>query len=174
MKRYPIVIGGTAAGLGLVLSFHTSSPKLTHLSTGTGAAGTTAPGVAPTTVPSSGAPVTTAPATNAPATNAPATTAPATTAPATTRSATGQDIQYRYGDIQLKVTEQGRRITDVQVVQESATDPRSEAINSQAVPLLQQQTMSAQSANIDGVSGATFTSEAFYQSLQSALAQLGQ
>ena len=170
MKRYPLVIGGTAAGLGLVLSFHTSSPKLTHLATG---GGTATPPTTPSATPSTPAttPGNTPSSTSPPA--APATSIPATTAPATTRSATGQDIQYRYGDIQLKVTEQGTRITDVQVVQESATDPRSEAINSQAVPLLQQQTMSAQSANIDGVSGATFTSEAFYQSLQSALGQLG-
>ena len=167
MKRYPLVIGGTAAGLGLVLSFHTSSPGLTHLATGGGTVTpTTTPSATPSAAPS-------APATTPSAPEVAPTSTPASTAPATTRSATGQDIQYRYGDIQLKVTEQGTRITDVQVVQESATDPRSEAINSQAVPLLQQQTVSAQSANIDGVSGATFTSEAFYQSLQSALARLG-
>ncbi len=97
-------------------------------------------------------------------------TTPTTAAAA--RSATGQDVQYQYGDIQLKVSEKGSSISRIQVVSEGATDPRSAEINSQAVPMLQQQAMSAQSANIDGVSGATFTSMAYQQALQSALDQL--
>jgi uncharacterized protein with FMN-binding domain len=46
---------------------------------------------------------------------------------------------------------------------------RSQFIDQQAVPLLKQETLQAQSANIDTVSGATMTSEAYIQSLQAAL-----
>jgi uncharacterized protein with FMN-binding domain len=81
-------------------------------------------------------------------------------------------VQYQYGDVQLRVTEQGSSITNIQIVSDNATDPRSAQINSQALPLLQQEAMSAQSANIDGVSGATFTSAAYAQALQSALDRL--
>ena len=61
----------------------------------------------------------------------------------------------------------------VSFLQLTADDPRSADINSQAGPILLQQTMQAQSANIDGVSGATYTSEGYLQSLQSALDQAG-
>jgi uncharacterized protein with FMN-binding domain len=88
------------------------------------------------------------------------------------RSATGQDIQYQYGDIQLKVTQQGTRMTSIDVVNNGANDARSAQINSIAVPMLTQQALQAQSVQIDGVSGATFTSNAYAQALQSALDQL--
>ena len=168
MRRAPLVVGATGVGLGLLFSFHTKPVHVTLASPAKGSASapsstnssaSTAP---PTTAAQSGG----SPTTSGPATSA--TTAPATTVPAT-RSGTGQDVPYQYGDIQLKVTEQGSRITDIEIVAESATDPRSAEINSQAIPLLQQEAMSAQSANIDGVSGATFTSNAYAQALQSAL-----
>jgi uncharacterized protein with FMN-binding domain len=70
------------------------------------------------------------------------------------------------------VTEQGTKITNIQVLQNGAADMRSEEINAQVVPLLQSEAMSAQSAQINGISGATYTSSAYAQSLQSALDQL--
>lgn len=158
MKRAPVVIGSTATGLALVLSFHTHTGKFTHLATGSSS--TTTGGSSPTTTPTTG---------GTPSQNSVSTS---TTASSTTRSATGTDVQYRYGDIQLKVTEDGSKITDIGVVQEGATDGRSYQINSQAVPMLQSEAMSAQSAQIDGVSGATYTSQAYAQALQSAIDQL--
>lgn len=171
MRRAPFVIGATGVGLGLLFSFHTRPIHVTPVSTGGSAAGTT-PTTAGTTPTSTGS----APATSAPASSAPATSAGSgTVAPATTtgvRTATGQDISYRYGDIKLRVTERGSTITRIEVVEEGATDPRSAQINSQAVPMLQQEAMTVQSANIDGVSGATFTSMAYQEALQSALDHL--
>jgi uncharacterized protein with FMN-binding domain len=168
LRRAPFVIGATGAGLGLLLSFHTKALHVSIASSaapsasgnGSGQSSTTNPGTsnrAPTTAPSSGP---TSP-----------TTAPPDTA-ASTRSASSQDVQYRYGDLQVKVTEKGSQITNIQLVTDNATDPRSAEINSQALPMLQQQAMSAQSANIDGVSGATFTSQAYAYALQQALDQL--
>lgn len=157
MKRAPIVITSTAAGLVLVLSFHTSDPSLKVKSAGGKTTGDT-----------SGQPSASTTSTTAPTSS---TTAP--TGTTATRSATGSDIQYRYGDIQLEVTASGSKITDVSIVQEGSTDGRSLQINSQAVPILQSESLSAQSAQIDGVSGATYTSAAYVQSLQSALDKLG-
>jgi uncharacterized protein with FMN-binding domain len=64
------------------------------------------------------------------------------------------------------------KITKVATVNMPGNDGRSQWISSQAGPMLVQQALSAQSANVNGVSGATFTSMAFAQSLQSALDQL--
>lgn len=163
MRRAPIVFASTAAGLGLVLTFHTSQPS------GTLAVGPGARQAGPSTT-------TTAPPPAGPAPNpggSPSTTATPPTSAAATRSATGTYIPYRYGDIELKVTAQGSRILSINVLKEGSTDPRSAEINSQAVPILTREVMDAQSSNIDGVSGATFTSEAYYESLTSALSQLG-
>ena len=67
----------------------------------------------------------------------------------------------------------GGKITDVQAVQLPETDPRSAQISSFAAPQLRQSVLSAQSANIDAVSGATYTSDGYKQALQSALDRAG-
>lgn len=72
----------------------------------------------------------------------------------------------------MTVTEQSGHITDLQMASLNETDARSVFIDDQAIPTLRQQVLAAQSANIDGVSGATFTSQAYAQSVQSALDQL--
>jgi uncharacterized protein with FMN-binding domain len=181
MRRAPLVIGATGVGLGLLFSFHTK-PLHVSISAASGGAGT--PGSSRTTPTTEGGPgststgsTTTGPTSTGPTAPSGAGTtvpAPSTTAPAAaTRSATGPDIPYRYGDLQLRVTEKGSTITKIQILSDGAADSRSAEINSQALPLLQQEAMSAQSANIDGVSGATYTSAAYAQALQSALDQMG-
>lgn len=89
------------------------------------------------------------------------------------RSLVGQAVQTQYGVVQVKVTVSGSKITDVSFVQLTAVDRRSQEINSYAAPILLQQTLQAQSAHIDGVSGATYTSAGYQQSLQSALDRVG-
>jgi uncharacterized protein with FMN-binding domain len=165
MRRAPWVVGATGAGLGLLFSFHTKPVHVTIASPSKGSA--TTPPSSSTTTPSGTTPSGTAPSGDG-GTVTTAPTAPPTTAGAT-KSGTGQDVQYQYGDLQLKVTERGSTITNVEIVSDGAADARSAEINSQALPILQQEAMSAQSANIDGVSGATFTSNAYQQALQSAL-----
>lgn len=166
MKRAPAVIGATGAGLALVLTFHTHpiSTKITSKGSPTEPDTTTGP----TTT----GPTTTGPTTTGPTTTGPSPTGPSTTEPTSARTLTGDDVQYRYGDIQLQVTETGSRITNVSILQNGADDPHSAQINSQAVPLLESETLSAGSAQIDGVSGATYTSQAYVESLQSALDQV--
>ena len=84
---------------------------------------------------------------------------------------TGQAADTRYGAVQVAITVSGGRITDVAVPQYPNTERRDEEINAQALPILIDETKSAQSAQIDMVSGATFTSDGYTQSLQSAIDQ---
>lgn len=100
----------------------------------------------------------------------PATTiAPPTTGPAT-GTYDGQLVTYLYGNIEVGATLDGHRIVNVTVPQNWAVDGRSAMINSEAVPELVQEALAAQGVNFDVVSGATYTSDAFAESLQSALA----
>ena len=88
-------------------------------------------------------------------------------------TATGDVIPTQYGDAQVRVTVRNGRIVKIQALQLQGNDPRSVEISSSAEPILEQEALSAQSANIDTVSGATYTSESYEQSLQSALDKLG-
>lgn len=85
----------------------------------------------------------------------------------------GRPVNTQYGVVQVKITVQGRKITNAAFVALTATDPHSAEIHAQAGPQLLQQTLAAQSANIDGVSGASYTSDGYKQSLQYALDQAG-
>ncbi|WP_208105602.1 FMN-binding protein, partial [Streptomyces sp. GC420] len=100
--------------------------------------------------------------------------APRTTSAApTTRTVTGATAQTKYGPVQVRITVTGGRITGATAVQSPSSSPRSSEISSTAVPELNQETLAAQSADIDTVSGATYTSAGYRQSLQSALDQAG-
>jgi uncharacterized protein with FMN-binding domain len=171
MKRAPIVLAATAAGLAAVLGFHTEQPGSSVLSglAGGGTTPTTSPDSASTTT------TTTSPARNAGtgSSSSSTSTTTTTTTPSGTRTAVGADVQYRYGELELEVTVTGAKITKIQPVIDTAYDARSFPGNSFAEPQLDSQALAAQSANINGVSGATFTSQAYVQSLQAALDKLG-
>jgi uncharacterized protein with FMN-binding domain len=169
VKRAPIVIAGTVAGLVAVLEFHTTPVKLTL--TGGASLPSAAPGSAgATTQPASGG---STPAKAArPSATASSTAAPARTS-ATTRTATGSRVNYSFGVLSVKITVSGSKITKVGIAYLYDSDsPRSQMIDEQAIPILEQQALQAQSASIQGVSGASFTSKGFEQSLQSALHSL--
>ena len=84
---------------------------------------------------------------------------------------TGSVADAYYGNVQVQATISGGKITDVTFLQYPNDNGTSMYINSQAMPLLKQEAIAAQSANVDGVSGASETSPAFQQSLASALNQ---
>ena len=84
---------------------------------------------------------------------------------------TGPAANAFYGYVQVQATVSGGKLTDVQFLQYPSDRSTSRYINSQAMPLLTQEAITAQSANVDGVSGASDTSAAFEQSLSSALSQ---
>jgi uncharacterized protein with FMN-binding domain len=99
-------------------------------------------------------------------------TSAGTSAPGT-RTVDGAVEQTRYGPVQVRVVVRSGRIADVQVVQAPQDNPRSAQINAYAAPLLRSEALKAQSASIDVVSGATYTSDGYDASLQSALSQAG-
>ncbi|MFJ2161826.1 FMN-binding protein [Streptomyces sp. NPDC087856] len=90
-----------------------------------------------------------------------------------TRTVTGETAQTRWGPVQVKITLTNGRITDVSAVQSPSDNPRDQEINSYALPELRREVLTAQSAKIDTVSGATYTSDGYRQSLQSALDSAG-
>ncbi|MGW0695632.1 FMN-binding protein [Streptomyces sp. NPDC002738] len=92
---------------------------------------------------------------------------------AATRSVTGAAEQTRFGPVQVRITVEGSKITDVTVLQYPSDNPKDQEINSYALPTLNQEAISAQSAEIDAVSGATFTSDGYIDSLQSAIDKAG-
>jgi uncharacterized protein with FMN-binding domain len=89
------------------------------------------------------------------------------------RTATGDAVPTQYGNAQVRVTVKGGKIVTIQALQLQGNDPRSVQISSSAEPILQQEALAKQSAGVDAVSGATFTSASYTQSLQSALDKLG-
>ncbi|MDD5693601.1 MAG: FMN-binding protein [Patescibacteria group bacterium] len=84
---------------------------------------------------------------------------------------TGDSIDAYYGNVQVKATIQGGKVTDIQFLDYPKDRRTSQNINSQATPILKQEAIQVQNSNVDIVSGATLTSQAFTQSLQSALDQ---
>ncbi|WP_425839406.1 FMN-binding protein [Streptomyces fractus] len=103
---------------------------------------------------------------------------PSASAPSTNGSSgshtvtvTGSTVQTRYGPVQVQLTLDGSKITAARAVRQPSGDPRSRQINGSAIPTLVQETLDAQNARIDAVSGATYTSEGYINSLQSALDQ---
>ena len=142
------------------------------------------PGAAPIpSAPSPSAPSSSAPSSSAPSSSPPKSGSgtPSSSAPAasptktvsTTKTVTGDAAPTRYGPVQLAVTFDGKRITRIQVLEYPSETGRDQEINSSAIPQLNQQAMAAQSANIDGVSGATYTSQGYQRSLQSAIDKAG-
>ncbi|MFC9281525.1 FMN-binding protein [Streptomyces collinus] len=85
------------------------------------------------------------------------------------KSVTGDTVRTRWGPVQVRVTIKGGRLTEVTAVQYPQDNPRDQEINSYALPQLRREVLAAQSADIDMVSGATYTSTGYRQSLQSAL-----
>jgi uncharacterized protein with FMN-binding domain len=146
MRRSPIVLAATVAGTAGVLAFHPHAAAVQTATASTPAATATA---------------------------TPSSSTSSTSGSSTSGTATGEAIETRYGAAQVKVTVKDGKITNVEAVQLQSNDPRSQMISSSAAPVLQQEVLAKQSAAIDSVSGATYTSASYDQSLQSALDKLG-
>ncbi|GAB3979080.1 hypothetical protein GCM10029978_073500 [Actinoallomurus acanthiterrae] len=161
MKRAILAIVGTAAGLVLLLSFktHPASSSGTAAGTGTGTStggDTAAPAPSASSSQSSGVG-----------------SGSGKSSGSATRTVTGDTIDTRWGPVQVRVTLTSGKITKVETVQVPDGNPRDQEINSFAVPQLKQETLAAQNAKIDTVSGATVTSDGYIRSLQSALDKAG-
>jgi uncharacterized protein with FMN-binding domain len=159
MRRAILALGSTIAGIAVLLSFKTHSIA----TVGTPAA---APST-PSGTGSSAAPAGAADAAGAAAT--PRAARKAKTAAGGHRTVTGQVAETARGPVQVELTLAGQRITKVTMLQQTDDGPLSNQIDATAIPKLINETLTAQSAHIDAVSGASYTSEGYIQSLQSAL-----
>ena len=156
MKRTLAALVATVAGLVMLLGFKTHSAR----------SSVQPPLAATASIPPT--PQTSAPASAAPTKKPPA-AAPPTPTQQQTRTVTGSSIGTRYGDVQVRVTFAGTQITDVVPLRLPDSNGVDQEIDQQVVPILIQETLAAQSASIQAVSGATYTSDGYVRSLQSAL-----
>jgi uncharacterized protein with FMN-binding domain len=145
MLRAVATLGGTVAGLAALLAFKTHAP-----------ADTTAGSPASVVAPATGA-----------TTSAAASSAAMSSA--ATRVVTGATVSTQHGPMQVQLTLAGQRITKVTVLQQTNDGGESVQLNATAIPRLTSETLAAQSAHIDAVSGASYTSAGYIGSLQSAL-----
>ncbi|WP_130445216.1 FMN-binding protein [Kribbella rubisoli] len=81
----------------------------------------------------------------------------------------GDVVDTQYGPVQVEITMRGGRITTSRALERPSGDGQTDEINSSAIPQLDQEAVAAQSAQVDTVSGATFTSDGYAKSLQSAI-----
>jgi len=193
-KRFFLIAGGTVGGLGAVLSITppqfgaTSGLSLgtgTSLSGGTtslasGSTGTTStPASTPTPTATKKATTKTTTTTKKTTTT---TTTPKATPSATTAvpkpagvsgTFTGAAANTVYGPVQVQITVSNGKITNAVALTYPTGSFRDQQINQQAIPYLIQETLAAQSANIQGVGGASYTSQGWVDSLQSALNKAG-
>jgi uncharacterized protein with FMN-binding domain len=153
VRRSPIVLTATVAGVAAIVGFHAHEPSLPSA---------TASAASPAASSSSGS-----------SGSSSSTGSKGSTATTGTKTATGNAIATQYGNAQVRVTVTNGKITKVQALQLQGNDPKSVQISSSAEPSLRQSALSKQSAAIDAVSGATITSASYEASLQSALDKLG-
>ena len=168
MRRALLTLGGTAAGLAALLSFKTHSLAAADPATSapaTPAAGTSQPMASGTGSGSA------SPAAGKATPKASATAKASVGAQAATRTVAGTVANTQYGPMQVQVTLAGTKITKVTVLQRTNDGTESDQIDATAIPQLTSETLAAQSARIDAVSGASYTSSGYIQSLQSALDQ---
>jgi len=164
VKKIVLWLMSTLTALVLLFGYHTStssqaaaggqSSALAPVSSGTG--GTSSSGTSSSGTSSSGS-----------------SGSSGTTATSGSSTVTGDVAQTRWGPVQVQLTVVNSKLTNVSVVEYPNDNPRDQEINAQALPILVQETMSAQGANIDMVTGATVTSDGYLKSLQSALDQAG-
>lgn len=144
LRRIILLITGTIAGVAAVVSYH--PPQLGPV---------TAVGTAP-------APTTTT-----------STTPPTTGGKTGTATVAGDTAQTQWGPVQVEITLTAGKITSVRALQFPNGDRRSQSISQQAIPYLIQQTLTTNSSNVTGVSGASYTSDGWRRSLASARTKAG-
>jgi uncharacterized protein with FMN-binding domain len=170
MKRVLIALAGTAAGASMIIGVKATLPNPAPA----GPLLAVAPVVGPR--PGAGTGTGDANGVNAAAGDPGTAAAPAQTSgpvrlPAGDYTVTGPTEDTFFGPVQVRIKVSGTKIVDVTAVETPNLHGRSIYINEQATPMLRQQVLQAQSAAIDGVGGATITSEAYAQSLQAAIDQ---
>ena len=159
MRRITLWLLSTTSALVLLFSYHTSTEATSGSATSIVAQGSTGSGgAAPET--DSGS-----------STDSQSCTASGSQSSSAAQTVVGDAIMTKFGNVQVQITVENGRITASEVTQVPWSDRKDQQINGRAVPVLNAEAVDAQSAGIDMVSGATYTSEAYIRSLQSAIDQ---
>lgn len=162
MRRITVWLASTVSALVLLFSYHTS----------TGSAGSSSVVAAPETgvAGSSGSSGSSAEDSTASDTGS---ADGSTTSGSAGETYTGDAVSTRFGDVQVRITVVDGKVTAAEVTQVPWRDHKDQEINGYAVPILNEEAVASQNADIDMVSGATYTSEGYIGSLQSALDAAG-
>ena len=163
MRRITLWGLSTLTTLVLLFSYHTSTSGRS--------AAATAPVIAQAAPNPSSTPGATTPTPDSSSSSSSGSSSSSSSSSSSARTYAGDAVGTQYGDVQVQITVAGGKITAAQVLQVPWNDRRDQEINSYAVPVLNSEVVQAQSANIDMVSGATYTSDGYIQSLQSAIDQ---
>jgi uncharacterized protein with FMN-binding domain len=179
MRRVALALFSTITGLVMLLSFKTHSSTaagvpaaISTTGPGTAGSGTSGSGTAGSGTSGSGTSGSGTSSAGA-ATTAPSASSVPSSAISAAKTYTGDAVDTRFGPVQVQITVQNGTITAVNATEYPQNNPRDEQINAYAIPQLNQEATAAKSASIDMVSGATYTSEGYLSSLQSALDQAG-
>lgn len=167
MKKIFYALMATVTGLVLLFSYRTSLGEGTETAAALPAT-TPAPASAQRATPSASPSASASASASSSAAASPTQAAPASSGLAD-GTYTGSAANTRFGPVQVQITVSGGVVTDVQVPVYPDENGRDQQINSRALPVLVKETLAAQSADIDMVSGATYTSDGYLSSLQSAL-----
>lgn len=172
MRKVLLALTLTAVGLALLLSFKSrSGGSVSALGSSTVQNNTaaqsdadSAPSAEPSTTPSASA---------SPKSSSGSSTTSTSAKKTVSGTFNGSEVETRYGPVQVQAVVSGSKLTNVNVLEVPDNGSYEDQIVSIALPELKSEALSAQSGNIDIVSGATFTSEGYAQSLQAALDKAG-
>lgn len=167
MRRVLLALAATTIGLILLLSYKAHTPGTVSSAVADPSPGTTANSTPDTTTTTPG--TTGSTSTSTPA----ATTGTVSNSGTKSGTYTGDAETSQFSTIQVQVTVTANKITAINLVQDSDNEEHSAQVDAYAIPILKSEALSAQSANIDSVSGATFTTQSYTASLQSALDKAG-
>ena len=175
MKRIVLWFLSTLSVVVLLFGYHTSTTGALSTSADSSVVSGTTAGVTPVTgsTGSTGSTGTTGSTGSSSSTSGSAASGTTSGSTGTKKTVTGSVAQTRWGPVQVKLAISSGKITSVSVVQYPNGNGKDAEINSQALPVLIQETEQSQNASIDMVSGATVTSTGYIESLQSALDRAG-
>jgi uncharacterized protein with FMN-binding domain len=168
LRRAILALGGTVAGIAALLAV-----KFQPADSSTTAAGAQAASQSTGSQSAPATPTGTATASGTPRGGSSAGGTGGTAQSATASTFTGTVDNTSYGPMQVEISVSGKKITKVTVLQQTNTGSESQSIDAMAIPKLTTEALTAQNASIDAVSGASYTSAGYKQSLQSAIDKAG-
>jgi uncharacterized protein with FMN-binding domain len=172
MRRAALALVGTIAGVVALLSFKTQQTSVSGAPAAVASNGA-GPGSAAGGGDEAGALNSPSPSPSSSRPSSSSSSSSSGSSTPTSRTVTGDEAQTRFGPVQVRITVRSGKLAGVSATEYPTESPRDQEINSFAIPQLNQEAASAGNAQIDMISGATFTSQGYIESLQSALDKAG-